>query len=168
MPPSEDLLRSRTADFCAAFQQGKDSVFILSFFREEDPKITEHGPQWASRFLPFLGQTFSGRRNSSTSSSPTCDDYFDLLGQSLKFYPAADTFPPPEKIVIDTKLGVVSVKAHGKFEAIRTGESWEEEFTYLLSNWDEQGRIGHWEIWADPLSALKAVVGKKFKAMLEE
>lgn len=36
-------------------------------------------------------------------------------------------------------------------------KSWEEDFVYRLSGFDEEGRIGHWEIWADPLSAWDAV-----------
>ena len=53
--------------------------------------------------------------------------------------------------------GVVSVVGRGKFASVRTGKAWQEQFIYRLSGFDEQGRIGHWEIWADPLSAWVAV-----------
>ena len=47
--------------------------------------------------------------------------------------------------------------AHAKFASVNTGRSWEEDFIYRLSGFDAQGKIGHWEIWADPLSAWQAV-----------
>jgi len=54
--------------------------------------------------------------------------------------------------------GVVCVVGKAKFRAVRTKKEWQESFIYRLSCFDEEGRIGHWEIWADPLSAWKAVV----------
>jgi hypothetical protein len=59
--------------------------------------------------------------------------------------------------VVDPIANAVSVVAHARFESIKTGKSWEEDFIYRLSEFDEEGRIGHWEIWADPLSAWEAV-----------
>jgi hypothetical protein len=53
--------------------------------------------------------------------------------------------------------GAVSVVAHGIFESVKTGKKWEEDFIYRLSGFDEEGKIGCWEIWADPLSAWDAV-----------
>ena len=49
------------------------------------------------------------------------------------------------------------MKLHGKFASVKTGKSWEEDFVYILSEFDEEGRIGRQEIWADPLSAWMAV-----------
>ena len=43
------------------------------------------------------------------------------------------------------------------FKSIKTGEGWEEEFVYVLSGFDDEGRIGRQELWADPLSAWVAV-----------
>ena len=102
----------------------------------------------------------------------------------LKFVPSADTFPPADEFIVDATTsasasaldldsdsvssakkgegaggGSVSVKAHAKFESVETGQNWEEEFIYRLSGFDEEGRIGHWEIWADPLSAWVAIGG---------
>ena len=37
------------------------------------------------------------------------------------------------------------------------GKEWDEEFIYRFSGFDEEGKIGWWEIWADPLSAWVAV-----------
>lgn len=55
--------------------------------------------------------------------------------------------------------GVVSVVGKGTFTSKKTGKSWDEQFIYRFSGFDGQGRIGHWEIWADPLSAWVAVGG---------
>lgn len=49
--------------------------------------------------------------------------------------------------------GVVSVTGRGRFESVRTGKGWDEVFVYRFSGFDVEGRIGLWEIWADPLSA---------------
>ena len=59
--------------------------------------------------------------------------------------------------MVDAVAGAVSVVGHARFGAVKTGRSWDERFVYRLSGFDEEGRIGHWEIWADPLSAWEAV-----------
>ena len=161
-----DLLRSTTRAFCQAFLESKLPAEILGTFFISNPKITEHGPSWAASRLPFLGRTFHGRQDSSPSSSdtssPTCDDYFTLLATTLSFHPDKHTFPPSSDFIVDASAGdsgSVSVVAHAKFASVATGKSWEEDFIYRLSEFDHEGRIGHWEIWADPLSAWEAVGG---------
>lgn len=57
----------------------------------------------------------------------------------------------------DGGKGVVSVVGKARFESVRTGRGWEEEFIWRLGGWDEEARVGRWEIWADPLSAWVAV-----------
>lgn len=76
-----------------------------------------------------------------------------------------DTFPSVESggYVVDENAiaegdegcegGVVSVVGKARFESVKTGKGWDEEFIYRFSGFDGEGRIGHWEIWADPLSA---------------
>ncbi|KAI9688616.1 MAG: hypothetical protein M1820_010217 [Bogoriella megaspora] len=154
----EAQLRQTVYDFCQAFLQGSPPTEILDrFFVPTDPKITEHGPDWATSRLPFLGKTFEGRDGA--------ENYFTVLTNMLEFVPSKDSFPEREGIVVDVDAeseegkgkGVVSLKAKGKFRAKPTGKEWDEEFTYRLSGFDDEGRIGHWEIWADPLSAWMAV-----------
>lgn len=53
--------------------------------------------------------------------------------------------------------GAVTVVGRGTFESVKTGRKWEEEFVYVLSGWDGEGKFASWEIWADPLSAWLAV-----------
>lgn len=60
----------------------------------------------------------------------------------------------------DGGQGVVSVVGRAEFRSVRTGRGWVEEFIWRLGGWDVEGRVGRWEIWADPLSAWVAVGGK--------
>jgi hypothetical protein len=63
-----------------------------------------------------------------------------------------DTFPGPEGFIVDTETmiggeegrGAVSVVGKAKFESVKTGKSWDEQFIYRLSGFDDSGRIGHW------------------------
>ena len=156
------LLKDRTQAFCAAFldlPNNPPEKILDAHFTEDNPRITEHGPQWANERLPFLGETFTGRVE--------CLKYFESLAETLEFIPNEDTFPGREGIIVDDRAsvgatgkgkgGVVSVVGQARFKAIETGESWDEKFIYRLSEFHQDGKIGHWEIWADPLSAWVAV-----------
>ena len=59
--------------------------------------------------------------------------------------------------MVDPERRTVTVKLHAKFASVRTGKSWEEDFIYVLSEFDEDYKIGKQELWADPLSAWVAV-----------
>ncbi|KAK4508184.1 hypothetical protein PRZ48_001922 [Zasmidium cellare] len=162
------LLKTRTKAFCAAFldlPSNPPQKLLQEHFTPTQPCITEHGPSWASSCLPFLGRTFTGVNE--------CLQYFDLLSKTLEFIPSPDTFGDEGSIVVDENArpgdgdagagGLASVKGKAKFKAIATGKEWEEEFVYRLSGFDEDGKIGHWEVWADPLSAWVAVGGEEEK-----
>ena len=170
------LLQQRAQAFCAAFldlSNNPPNKILDDHFTIATPQITEHGPAWANERLPFLGETFTGREG--------CLEYFDLLSKTLEFIPNAETFPGEEGFIVDdtTRVeagaivaradsgmglgwdgrGAVSVVGKAKFRTVKTGKEWEEQFTYRLSGFDEAGRLGHWEVWADPLSAWIAVRG---------
>ncbi|KAI9792570.1 MAG: hypothetical protein M1816_002090 [Peltula sp. TS41687] len=172
------LLRTRAVSFCNAFLTQTPPTHILDeFFVPDQPTITEHAPEWAQTRLPFLSRTFVGRktntddRSASASASAfgsgnTCDDYFRLLGETLVFVAEQSSFPPPEGFLVDADAertedgrggGVVMVVGKGVFRSTKTDRQWRETFVHRLSRFDEQGRIGRWEIWADPLSAWAAV-----------
>jgi hypothetical protein len=130
----------------------------------------------------------------------TCDDYFVLLGQTLKPRPGSLRFPAPQQFLVNPlaaggeegggeervkseekkeeahrgseggggegkgkrggkgeRGGVVMVTGKAIWASVRTDMAWEEDFVFRLSEFDEECRIGHWEIWADPLSAWLAV-----------
>jgi hypothetical protein len=157
-----DLLHSKAVAFCQAFLENLPPDETLDKFFTSSPRIHEHGPSWATSRLPFLGKPFVGRTE--------CESYFKLLSSTLKFHPNEKTFPPAGEFIVDTETrirgssgdsegrGAVSVVAHAMFESVTTGKQWEEDFIYRLSGFDQEGKIGCWEIWADPLSAWEAVV----------
>ncbi|KAF2088255.1 hypothetical protein K490DRAFT_73207 [Saccharata proteae CBS 121410] len=145
-----ELLRTRAHAFCKTLLSPPPPPQLLAqYFTPQNPEITEHGPSWATTKLPFLGQTFTGVDG--------CVSYFSLLSETLKMQLSGDSFPGPEGFIVDAEANMVSVVGGGRFESVRTGKSWTERFAYRLSGWDEDGKIGHWEIWADPLSAWVAV-----------
>lgn len=153
-------LRTTTDAFCKAFIAGASPTETLDKFFTSNARITEHGPAWATERLPFLGITFGGRRPKGKSyepSSRTCDDYYDLLTSTLSFHPSDNTVPSKEQFMIDPEKRTVTIKLHATFASIKTGKSWEEDFIYVLSEFDDEYKIGCQELWADPLSAWAAV-----------
>lgn len=101
-----------------------------------------------------------------------CLDYFRLLSETLEMGMDEATFPGEDGFVVDAEAttgsrdntqtsseakGIVVVVGKAEFKSKETGKGWKEQFIYRFSDFDEQGRIGHWEIWADPLSAWEAV-----------
>ncbi|KAL8830401.1 MAG: hypothetical protein Q9191_001454 [Dirinaria sp. TL-2023a] len=165
-----DLIRNTAESFCKAFVSGASPTQTLDHYFTSNPSITEHGPSWASKRLPFLARTFHGRRRqksgggATAGSGSTCDDYYDLLTSILSFHPTEKTLPPSDQFVVDAEAksvngnkGVVTIKLRAEFKSIKTGRAWQEEFVYVLSDFDEEGKIGTQELWADPLSAWVAV-----------
>ena len=160
-------MRMVAEEFCTAFVAGMAPATMLTRFFASAPKITEHGPAFAKARLPFLATPFRGRRQggaSCTGNTDTCDDYYDILSSILAFHPHPDTVPPKESFLVactqdangEWQAGV-TVKLHASFSSIKTGRSWSENFVYVLSGFDDEFKIGHLEIWADPLSAWMAV-----------
>ena len=161
------IIRSTAESFCNAFVSGSAPTEMLDKYFTSNPTIHEHGPSWATERLPFLSKTFQGRRQSgletgsSSLTGTTCDDYYDLLTATLSFHPTEKTVPSSEQFIVDADAsnpgggskGAVAIKLQAEFKSIKTGKGWEEEFVYILSDFDEDGKIGRQELWADPLSA---------------
>jgi hypothetical protein len=159
------LLRSTASSFCQALLDPPPPAAIISkYFTPTNPCITEHGPEWARSRLPFLARTFTALEG--------CEEYFSLLSQTLTMQMKEDTFPDLHGYIVDVAAtvgesqgqgddrqpkGAVSVVGKATFASVKTGKQWHEQFIYRFSGFDEAGRIGHWEIWADPLSAWVAV-----------
>jgi hypothetical protein len=153
----KSLLQRTSHAFCSALlSPPSPSELLDKHFTKSNPKITEHGPEWARSRLPFIAKTFEGKDG--------CESYFTVLSQTLKM--EMDPFPDAEQFAVceygtveqgDGGSGVVFVVGGGTFTSVKTGKSWKEKFVYRLSGFDVEGRIGHWEIWADPLSAWEAV-----------
>jgi len=151
-PARSETLRQRTHAFCQSLRTPPPpSALLAAHFAPGNPRITEHGPAWARARLPFLAKTFAGTAG--------CAEYFGVLGEVLEMELPDDAFPGPEGFIVDAEAGMVSVVGQGRFASKKTGKGWEEQFIYRFSGFDGEGRIGHWEIWADPLSAWEAVGG---------
>lgn len=142
-------LRKVTSEFCAALLSPPAPSELLSQYFSDNPKITEHGPEWARSRLPFLAKTFTGIHG--------CEEYFRLMTETLAMSLGKDAFPNAKAFSVDAEAGVVSVVGKGHFSSQKTGKGWDEQFIHRFSEFDEEGKIGHWEIWADPLSAWDAV-----------
>lgn len=142
-------LRNATSSFCVALVKPPSPSELLSQYFVNVPRITEHGPEWSRSRLPFLAKTFTGKDG--------CEEYFNVLTEVLDMALDDDSFPRPDEFTVDADAGMVSVVGKGRFTSRKTGKGWDEQFIYRFSGFDKQGRIGHWEIWADPLSAWEAV-----------
>ncbi|KAF2437999.1 hypothetical protein P171DRAFT_505774 [Karstenula rhodostoma CBS 690.94] len=162
--PRATTICATAARFCHLFVTGASPADILSQCFTSNPKITEHGPQWASMRLPFLSRTFTGRRAEATQDDQSCDQYFDVLGVTLSFHPQSDAIPPENEFIVSTGEGrkeAVVVRAKSRISSVKTGIEWEETFVFMFGEFDGEGRIGHLEIWSDGLSAWAAVGGER-------
>lgn len=157
------LIKERTKAFCTAFidpENNPPDKLISEHLTAHAPRITEYGPSWATQRLPFLGRTFTGREGFL--------EYFDVLDKTLEFLPTKNTFGSEESILVDERAvpegsgagkgGMSCVKGHAKFKAVATGKEWEEDFVMVLSEFDDDGKIGHVEIWGDTVSEWLGVV----------
>lgn len=142
-------MRKTTHDFCLALISPPPAARLLSEYFSSSPKITEHGPEWSRSRLPFLAKTFVGKDG--------CEEYFKVLNNVLDMSLGDDAFPGNEGFIVDAEAGMVSVVGKGRFTSKKTGKGWDEQFIYRFSEFDAEGKFGHWEIWADPLSAWEAV-----------
>jgi hypothetical protein len=152
-PANTQTLRKTTHAFCQALLSPLPPKDLLTQFFTSSPRITEHGPEWANKRLPFLGKTFCG--------FDACVEYFNVLAEVLEMQLPRDAFPASEHFVVDAEAGQVCCVGKGTFVSKKTGKKWSEQFAYRFGEFDEQGGIGHWEIWADPLSAWVAVGGEE-------
>ncbi|ORY71153.1 uncharacterized protein BCR38DRAFT_479672 [Pseudomassariella vexata] len=148
------LLRTHAHAFCQSLLSAPPPRELLSQHfipdsKDRKPTIFEHGPSWATSRLPFLGREFIG--------VDECEKYFTVLSETLKMKLSKGSFPSVDGFVVDAEKNEVCVVGKGRFESVSTGRSWEEQFSYVLGGWDEQGKLGNWHIWADPLSAWVAL-----------
>ncbi|KAL6711922.1 hypothetical protein ACN47E_002965 [Coniothyrium glycines] len=149
LPTRSTTLRSTTHAFCRTLISPPPTSELLARYFGSNPKITEHGPEWARARLPFLAKTFEAKEG--------CEEYFALMTSTLTMNLMDDSMPGKEGFIVDAETGMVSVVGKGRFSSKKTGKDWDEQFIYRFSEFDNDGKIGHWEIWADPLSAWEAV-----------
>ncbi|THH17798.1 hypothetical protein EW146_g3103 [Bondarzewia mesenterica] len=130
--------------FCEGFAQGKDLDTILSYFSDsQDPMAIEHG---LPILAPFLGRPFTGK--------PGIRQYFTMLADLLTYENMRFS-----EYVVDPDVRKVSVKGQAKFAWKKTGNSWDETFTYTL-DFDGQGKVARYQVWADSGAAYLARIGE--------
>ncbi|KAF8639787.1 hypothetical protein AX17_001047 [Amanita inopinata Kibby_2008] len=143
MMPRQRLLAT-AQQFCAAFSNKESVQTILSYFSEtQDVSAIEHGEP---ALAPFLGRRFLGLAG--------IQEYFEMIGHLLSY----DNLRFSD-FVVDAEASKVVLKGQGKFTWISTEESWEESFAYLL-DFDEEGKITQYQVWADSGSAYLARIGE--------
>lgn len=131
----ELLLRSATT-FCDAIAEQAPRDELLNCFTNDRSSIQvlEHG--LPGQEAPFIGRQFRGVEG--------LDEYMQLLLPEYVTYKnmAFDDY------VVDPEARMVSVRGEGRFTWKLTGQSWNEDFVYLLK-FDEVPKVNNWEIWGD-------------------
>ncbi|OQU98012.1 hypothetical protein CLAIMM_03852 isoform 2 [Cladophialophora immunda] len=142
--PDRDTLLSAAQAFCNAFASKEAPNKIFSHFSSSDDVLAlEHGlPQLA----PFLGREFRGQRG--------LEEYFGLLSSNLQYENMRFS-----NFVVDAHVLKVSVRGEAKFTWTKTGQSWDEVFTYVLE-FDKENKVKVYEIWADSGAAYLASKGE--------
>jgi len=105
--------------------------------------VVEHG---LPRFAPFLGRTFSGVEG--------VKEYFETISSLLKYENMRFS-----DFCVDAEVHRASMRGEARFTWIRTGQSWDEVFTYTLE-FDAEGKVKKYEIWADSGAAYLASKGE--------
>ncbi|KLO08562.1 transcription elongation factor S-II [Schizopora paradoxa] len=130
--------------FCDAFRDAKPIDEILGHFSSTDGVVAiEHGlPQLA----PFLGRNFSGLDG--------VKQYFETISSVLKYKDMCFS-----GFVVDEEARKASMKGKACFTWLSTGQSWDEVFAYTL-DFDAEGKIKKYEVWADSGAAYLAGRGE--------
>lgn len=137
-------LLSAAESFCNAFASQKPLDDILAHFSTtHDIMAHEHGLQ---QLAPFLGRQYTGHQG--------VKEYFETLASYLSYeHMKFSTY------VVDAAENRVSVRGEATFTWTRTGQSWDEIFTYVLAL-DEDGKVVKYEVWADSGAAYLASKGQ--------
>ncbi|KAF5364312.1 hypothetical protein D9756_000777 [Leucocoprinus leucothites] len=152
MSKNRERLLQATQRFCAAFAEKADIPTILAHFSKTKAiSAYEHGE---CALAPFLGRAFEGVEGVTR--------YFEILASLLAY----DDLKFSE-YVVDAEERKVAVKGQGAFTWLSTQESWDETFAYVL-DFDEEGKVVRYQIWADSGAAYLARIGKLKEVQREE
>lgn len=144
MGPSRAQLIASAQQFCEAFSRKEGITSLLSHFSTtHQASAIEHGEP---SLAPFLGRPFSGLSQ--------VQKYFEIIETHLSYDDM--TF---SEFVVDTEARKVAVKGKGRFTWLSTKESWNETFAYFL-DFDEEGKVAEYQVWADSGAAYLARLGK--------
>jgi len=134
------LLLAKSQSLATAIALKSDPEIIMSHFSQSFTVFAhEYAPPTINDSIPFLGTTFDGYEG--------IQKYMTLLGEYLE-YEDMEFFDH----AVAEEEEVVTVKGKAKWTYLKTGKKWEETFIWRLSHFDEEGKIGGYEVWADPLS----------------
>jgi hypothetical protein len=112
------LLRNKVAEFCRPFVSGVAPNELPSKCFTSNPRIHEHGPSWATKRLPFLARTWTGRRlvrfgfpvSPESGDDQSCDQYFDLLGITLSLHLIQESITSVEDFIVSAGKNLDSGK----------------------------------------------------------
>jgi hypothetical protein len=144
MPPTRHQLLASAQGLCGDFASKKDLEVILSHFSStHQVTAIEHGE---SCLAPFLGRPFVGLL--------AVRNYFELISELLVYDDMKFT-----EYLVDSDVRKVAVKGRARFTWVKTCESWDETFCYVL-DFDEESKITDYQVWADSGAAYLARIGK--------
>lgn len=143
------LLASAQA-LCSAFAAKADLNILLSHFSTtHEITAVEYGEPFLA---PFVGRPFTGRQGPESVAA-----YFNLLQKYLTYENM--TFV---EWIVDSEARKVSVRGTAKFtwtEGPGEGQWWEEDFVYVL-DFDDDGKVTDYQVWADSGAAYLASRGE--------
>ncbi|KAK3399268.1 hypothetical protein B0T20DRAFT_452798 [Sordaria brevicollis] len=143
---TRQTLLSAAEQFCSAFaSQSPPSEILEKHFtsKTNDIIVLEHG---LSRLAPFLGREYKGKDGVLEYMKTIADQ---LSFEDMKF----------GNYIVDTETQKVSVTGQARFTNNKTGQGWDEVFTYVLE-FDQEEKVKKYEIWADSGAAYLAGRGE--------
>lgn len=141
---SRSHLLASTIAFCDVFAQKKDFNTIVSHFSTtHEVCVVEHGEK---ALAPFLGRSFDGLDGARL--------YFETIAALLSYEKMEFS-----EFTVDSEARKVACKGRARFTWNETGESWDETFAYML-DFDDEGKITDYQVWADTGSAYLARKGE--------
>lgn len=147
---SAKQMRDTIESFTKAFASRSDIDTLMSHFSTTHAiSAYEHG---LALLAPFLGKEFKGRHGEES-----VPEYFGIVAKYLAYENMSFG-----EWVVDTEAHKICVKGRAKFTWIEgdvKGQSWEEEFMSLF-DFDQDGKITDYQIWADTGAAYLARLGQ--------
>ncbi|KAE9404480.1 hypothetical protein BT96DRAFT_418858 [Gymnopus androsaceus JB14] len=141
---SRSRLLASSVAFCDAFAQKKDLDIIVSHFSTtHQVSVVEHGEK---SLAPFLGKSFRGLDGARS--------YFETIASSLSYEDMEFS-----EFIVDAEAKRAACKGRARFTWNETGESWDETFAYML-DFDDEGKITDYQVWADSGAAYLARKGE--------
>ena len=144
-----DLLEAAQS-LCTAFADKEPLDELLSHFSTtHQVSAHEHG---LALLAPFLGRTFTGLHGPDSVEA-----YFMLLQDYLTYDHMSFS-----EWTVDLQARKVCTKGKARFtwtQGDGKGQWWDEQFVYIL-DFDEEGKVTDYQVWADSGAAYLAMRGE--------